>query len=523
MSEQLKSVKNIWNSVTEFWGNLSKKKKKGIIGGFIVLVIGALIIAYILNNKEYVVLFSDMDEVETAEVMKQLQETNVEYKYQNDGTILIPEEQESILRMQLAQAGYPKTGINYDVFTGNIDFMTTHYEKKQYEIFQLQERLQGSIETIIGVENAIVTINLPEDNNFAWETDKAESSASVKINLKKGHALSSSQTDGIMQLIVKSIPGLKKENVAIIDTEGNSLNLSDDMLQTNTIKLKLSIEKEFEKETEADVTEFLSKIYGPENIKVSAKCAINFDKKISEILQYLPDEDTNLGTPSDTHNEREITGPGETSGGIPGTETNAEIPTYPGVIINGDDIYFKDSNTINYLVSQLKEQIEHNPGTIEKLTVAAVINKSNMNDEELNEINRLIAFSAGVETADVALSNMVFYNPTEPAIPVVTEPIDDTNLRNLLIYGGIALIVISIITTIIIIVLQKRKKKKLQEDAAIALDGDDTKDYSWADIQEGIKVQETAEQAIKKQLKDFTQSNPEIASQLIRTWLKGDD
>ena len=158
-------------------------------------------------------------------------------------------------------------------------------------------------ETIIGVENAIVTINLPEDNNFAWETDKAESSASVKINLKKGHALSSSQTDGIMQLIVKSIPGLKKENVAIIDTEGNSLNLSDDMLQTNTIKLKLSIEKEFEKETEADVTEFLSKIYGPENIKVSAKCAINFDKKISEILQYLPDEDTNLGTPSDTHNE----------------------------------------------------------------------------------------------------------------------------------------------------------------------------------------------------------------------------
>lgn len=465
-----------------------------------------------------------MDQGETAEVMKQLQETNVEYKYENNGTILIPKEQESILRMQLAQAGYPRTGINYDVFTGNIDFMTTDYEKRQYEVFQLQERLQASIETIDGVEKAIVTINMPADKNFAWETDKKESSASVKINFKNGYTLSSSQTNGIMQLIVKSIPGLKEENVAIIDTEGNSLHYSKEMLQTNTIKLKLDIEKEFEKEIERDVTEFLSRIYGPENVNVSAKCTINFDKKISEILQYLPDEETNLGVPGDTHNEREITGPGETRGGIPGTETNAEIPIYPGVVVSGDDIYFKDSNTINYLVSQLKEQVEHNPGNIEKLTVAAVVNKAKMSQEESNEINRLIAFSTGVDIEDIALSNMVFYDEDSPAIPVVTEPIIPSEifgiqLRDLLIYGGIALAVI-IIIVIVFLLLNKKKKKKLAGNLDLE---EDLSKYSWADIQEGIKVQETEEQAIKKQLKDFTSSNPEIVSQLIRTWLKGDD
>lgn len=524
MSEQLKNVKNIWNSITEFWSNLSKKKKSGIIGGFVLLVISALIIAFLLNNKEYVVLFRNMDEGETAEVMKQLQETNVEYKYESDGTILIPKKQEDILRMKLAQAGYPKTGINYDVFTGNIDFMTTDYEKRQYEIFQLQERLQSSIETIDGVEKAIVTINLPEDKNFAWETDKKESSTSVKINLKNGYKLSSSQTNGIMQLIVKSIPGLKEDNVAIIDTEGNSLYYSEDMLQTNIIKLKLDIEKEFEKEIETEVREFLSRIYGPENVNVSAKSTINFDKKISEILQYLPDEETNLGVASDTHNEREITGPGETVGGIPGTETNAELPIYPGVVVNGDNIYFRDSNTINYLVSQLKEQIEHNPGNIEKLTVAAVINKANMSDDELNKINRLIAFSTGVNIEDIALSNMVFYDEDSLAVPVATEPIAPPTifgiqLRDLLIYGSIALAII-IITVIILLVLNKRNKKR----QVVNLDAEeDSSQYSWADIQEGIKVQETEEQAIKKQLKDFTNSNPEIVSQLIRTWLKGDD
>ena len=520
MAEQLK---NIWNTIAEFWKNLSSKKRKLMVGGIIVLVTGALAITLLLNYKEYTVLFRNMDEAEAVEVMQHLQDSSVDYKYQNSGTILIPKKQENLLRMQLAQAGHPRTGINYDVFTENIDFMTTDYEKRQYEIFQLQERLQGSIETIDGVESAIVTINVPEEKNFAWETDSKESSASVKINLKSGHSLSSSQANGIMQLLVKSVEGLKEDNVAIVDTDGNSLNLSNEMQQTNAIKLKLDIEREFEKETERDVTEFLTRIYGPENVKVSAKCTINFDKKISEILQYLPDEETNLGVPGDTYNEREITGPGETTGGVPGTETNAEIPTYPGVVVSGENIFFKDSSTINYLVSQLKEQIEHNPGTIDKLTVAVVINKANMRDGELEEVRELIAFSAGIGIENIALNNMAFYDSNQPSVPVTADPAENAiQLRDLLIYGGAALVLIAILSFVIIFIVNKRKKKKKADVLEAAISSDSTK-FSWDDIKEGIKVQETQEHAIKKQLRDFTKSNPEIAAQLVRTWLKGDD
>ena len=520
-------IKNIGKSIKDFWDKLSIKSRKLVIGGTAAVIVAALIIALVLNNKEYVVLFSGIDEEETAEVMQQLQENNVDYKYKNDGTILIPENQESTLRMQLAQSGHPRTGTNYDIFTENIDFMTTDYEKRQYEIFQLQERLQASIATISGVEEVIVTINVPEEKSFAWESDKAESSASVKVNLKNGKSLSASQTDGIMQLVVKSVEGLEEENVAIIDTEGNSLVVSSEMKQTNTIKLKLEIEKEFEKETEKSVTEFLAKIYGEENIKVSAKCTINFDKKISEMLQYLPDEETKLGVPGNAQNEREITGPGETVGGVAGTESNAEVPTYPGVVVEGDNIYFKDSSSINYLVSQLKEQIEHNPGEIEQLTVAAVINKASIRDEELAEVKELIAFSAGISTEDIALHNMIFYDPDAPALPVIsTDPnVENTiTIKELLIYGGIALAVLAVLIFIISILLRKRKKKKEAMNASkVMAEASATGDFSWQDIHDGIKLQETQEQAIKKQLKEFTSTNPEIAAQLLRTWLKGDE
>jgi len=520
-------IKNVIKSVKEFWNKLSSKTKKLIIGGLIGLIIVALIITLFLNNRDYVVLFSNINEEETVEVMKQLQENNVDYKYENDGTILIPKEQESTLRMQLAQSGHPRTGTNYDVFTENIDFMTTDYEKRQYEIYQLQERLQDSIETIDGVEEAIVTINIPEEKDFAWETDKKESSASVKVNLVDGKSLSASQTIGIMQLIVKSVEGLKEENVAIIDTEGHSLVVSSEMQQTNSIKLKLEIEKEFEQETEKSVTEFLSKIYGEENVQVSAKCTINFDKKISEMLQYMPDEETKLGVPSDTQNEKEITGPGETVGGVAGSETNAEVPTYPGVVIEGDNIYYKDSNSINYLVSQLKEQIEHNTGKIEQLTVAAVINKASIRDEELVEVKELVAFSAGVSIEDVSLHNMLFYDPDAPAVPVISTDPDVAGaitMREILIYGGIALALIVVLILVISIILKKRRKKKEAEKTdQINAEAAATNDFSWSDIQDGIKIQETQEQAIKKQLKEFTTTNPEISAQLIRTWIKGDD
>lgn len=517
MNEQvMKIVKNI----SEYWLKLTKKTKTIMIGGLIGLIIIALVTTLFLNNRGYIVLFNNIDKEETVEVMKQLQEINVDYKYQKDGKILIPEEQESFLKMSLAESGHPRTGSNYDVFTNNIDFMTTDYEKKKYEIFQLQERLQDSIETIEGVKEAIITINLPQDKSFAWETDKEESSASVKLSLSSGKSLIESQVNGILQLVCKSIQGLKEENVAIIDNSGNSLLVSKDMLQTNSIKLKLEIEKQFENDTENSVKKFLSTMYGPENVQVSAKCIINFDKKISEILQYLPDEETKNGTPSNSHNEREITGPGETVGGVAGTETNAEISTYPSVTVEGEDIYFKDTNTINYLVSQLKEQIEHNTGDIENLTVAVVINKSSMSEEESNKLKDLVAFSAGIDNTKVALHNMQFYDPDAPPV-IVTDPMEmiPNVTREILIYGGIALAVVAVLVFIISIILGKKRKKKLSETEK----QEDDKSYSWKDVQDEIKVQETEEQVIKKQLQEFTRANPEIASQLIRTLLKGED
>ena len=96
--------------------------------------------------------------------------------------------------------------------------------------------------------------------------------------------------------------------------------------------------------------------------------------------------------------------------------------------------------------------------------------------------------------------------------------------RQILIYGGIALGILAILIFIITIILRKKRKKKSgQMVQPVTKAGNDDSDLSWQDIHDEIKLQDTKEQVIKKQLKEFTNSNPEIAAQLIRTWIKGDD
>lgn len=518
-------IKNIINNTKEYWNNMSGKYKKLIIGGSALLLIVALVFTLMLNKPSYVVLYSDINNTESAEILKELQASGIEYKYENTGDILIPKDQESLVRMQLAQLGYPKSGSNYDVFTQNIDFMTTDYEKKQYELFQLQERLQDSIKTIDGVQDAIVTISIPESKTFAWETNSEEASASVKLTMLRGTDLSKSQVSGVIQLITKSVLGLKEENVAIIDTDGNSLTVDDTSNDTTYVKLKVELENSIASDSQKNVTEFLSKIYGEENIKVSADVKINLDKKIEELLQYLPDS-----VVKESKTERSVTGPGETTGGVVGAEVNAEVPTYPGVTIQGDNIFFNDIEEKNYVISQLKQQIDYDKGGIDTLSIAVAINSDNMTPEDITKVRELVAYSEGTDIESVSVHSLSFYVPE----PEIIEIIEETNIKqlietalegdNLIIYIIILAVILLLILIALIVRRKKKKKKKLEEAIAAELAEAEEKALRKPNIEVIIdKKLETDDIQTQQDLRDFADNNPQIVAQMIGKLLKGAD
>ena len=155
-------MKEKFGQFKEFIGKLSSKTKKIIIAGAAVLIIGAVAIAFILNNQPYEVLFSGLGTEEAQQIVEKLQEDGTEFRFKDDSTILVKKDEVDLAKAKLVQEGYPKSGFTYDTFKDNAGMMTTDSDKNTYKLYELQDRIGSTIRLFDGVKDAKVTIALGE-------------------------------------------------------------------------------------------------------------------------------------------------------------------------------------------------------------------------------------------------------------------------------------------------------------------------------------------------------------------------
>ena len=523
-----------------FWGNLTKKKKIIILSVFGGIVLISVIAGIVLNTQPYVVLYPGMEHEEAVEVMNELRDRNVSYKEDN-GTISVPKDKENALRMEFANEGHPKTAPNYDFFTKNVDIMSTDFEKKTIEKYQLNQRLEAVIKTLDCIQNANVTISVPDSSGYAWDENAEATTASVTVTLASGKTLEASQVNGIKQLVAKSVPNLKTDDVAVIDTKtGNELSASNGGSQVNISQFKLTIENEYEKDIEKNVLKVLTPVFGENNVKVTAKSIMDVDKKVQEIITYKPSTD-NKGVINESNTQKEQETGGQKTGGAAGTESNTETTTYPGVTVNGDTIYTKDAETYKYLVSQVKEQIQGDAASVQDMTISIAINKELMSDTQKQEITKLAAYAAAIKPEKVAVYNSVFPGAVQPTD---VKPAGLLPLNTILVLGGAALLTLLIVIVIAVIVARRRKKKSISQlaeleaqenpeeetslksrlaEAAPGTPEEEAKAVELKAIEDARAEKASKEEALTKEIQDFSAQNPEIAAQLIRSWLRGDD
>jgi len=136
MNEQLSKTLGPFK---QFWANTSKGVKSMILIGTIIAVIIALAFSIFLNVKDYVVIFDQLTAAETSEILAQLQQMGADVKVDGKGAVMVLKKEESRIRMALATAGYPKSGLSYYMIEQNSGMLTTDYERQQYVNIQLQE------------------------------------------------------------------------------------------------------------------------------------------------------------------------------------------------------------------------------------------------------------------------------------------------------------------------------------------------------------------------------------------------
>ena len=529
---------NVWNTIKEKTSALSSKMKKLIIGGIVFCILISVGIAVWLNNKPYEVLFEKMNSEEASEVIGKLQEEGIEYKYQNDGTILVPADQEEALKAQLVYEGYPDSGFTYRMYLDNVSLTSTESEKEHYELLDLQEKMGATISLFPNVKDAKVTIALGEDKRYVLDDkNKTEASASVTVLTDDGEAIDNEGVKAIQRLVSNSIPGVQFSNVAVI-CNGQDVTVEEESeSQSAANKLKLAFEKEVEDRVRKKISDVLLPIYGNGHYQISVKSEVDIDKKLREITNYsAEDPEKNTGVISSESSGWEIDRDNTGEGGVPGTETNADIPVYTQITTDGSENYVGADGDINYLVDQLKEQTEIRAGDITDLTVAVIIDGNDLGGVERDNLVSLIAKAAGIDPAveddKIEIVNVPFYSdkPEE-------EPDDSSSNRlpltkqQIVIIAAIAGIALLLIIILIVVLLLRRRKRALEREReeeygyaaplASAIESANESDDNLSDDLLNLKNERGME--LKNKISTFTEENPEISAQLLKQWLKGGD
>ncbi len=524
--------------IIDSWKSLSGKTKKIILISAIGCVVFAMGLGLVLNNNPFTPLYTGISAAESSEIVQKLDAMGIEYRT-SSGNVEVRASQTDQVKMRLAVEGYPKSGLSYDIFTNNIDLMSTDFEKNSFKIFQLQDRLRDTIKLISGVEDAVVTIAVPQQNNYVWKEDEVAPSASVVLKLSSEGSVSKKQVDGIVQLVAKSIPGLKTEDVAVVDNFGNDLaSMGGELSEVSLSKLKLDIEKQMEASAKMKISNLLMPIYGEDNVRISVKCVVDVNRKITESISYIPNGDTDRGVIEKEQVNKESTVEGDVNNNVPGTESNTEVPTYPIVSENGETVYFKDQNSYDYLVSSIKEQIKADGSEQKDMTVAVAINRADISAGERADVQRLVAAASAINPEKVVVHNTVFEGnkTTNGLTPQSGIP------KDVLIIGGIALAALILMLIIIMSMRRRAKHKRAEEEFERAtrdagfynlqhkkVGGTDEELFTASEVGESSIYKDlndldpTDQQQLQKKLQEFTDENPEIVAKLLRSWLKGDE
>lgn len=524
------TIEQTLSQITGFWKSQSQKNKILIISLTAGLIVIAAMFAILINNGGYVTLYSGLSSAETGEVMLRLHDLGIDFKTQSGGIILVPKEDEAMLQMTLASEGYPQSTLNYDLFSSNSGFMTTDYEKKKYLLFQLQNRLQDAITTIKGINRAIVTISLPEEDSFVLQEDKIPPTASVVLDIAPILKLSTQQIKGIEALVSKSVPGLENKNVAIVSNTGDIINNQYNDGSEELAYTKLELEKAINASIESKVIKLLSPVFGQNGLRIAVNTLVDINKRVSEQMIYTPVLD-NGGLIHTQDLVKENTSTGGTTGGVPGTGTNTNVITYPqsNGITNG---FQSETSSTNYLNNQTKEQIQREGYEIIDTTISVLIGVKNLTEEEISQYKQMVAYAAGVSTDKVAITKADFATVNTPASQISSgesEPFlkfpEGKGMVYLAVGGSILLLFI--ILLVVFLVRKVRSRNSNIEAEEILLNGmTDIRSYKRQKSElmaEEIVLNETREQSLKRQIKDFSASSPDIVAQLLRTWLKEDD
>ena len=249
------------------------------------------------SSDQMALLYGDLDPRDASQIVDKLNQQHIPYRVgAGGGQILVPAEQVPQARMLLAKDGLPAGGsIGYELFDRGDGYLFSAFQQKISETRAMEGELARTILAIHGIRAARVMLVLPHREPFAREQQEAQ--ASIMLTMVGAQRLDKEGIQAILNLVAAAVPGLRTQNIAVVDSRGDLLARAG---QPTTQLTEAATAEEVRRTTEMRlaraVEDMLEKTLGPGRVRAEASVRMDFDKVNETKEQFDPEQQVTRST-----------------------------------------------------------------------------------------------------------------------------------------------------------------------------------------------------------------------------------
>lgn len=562
MSASISATESRDNGLQAMWNRLRANPKIPLLIAASAAI--AIVVALLLwvKSPDYRVLYSNINDRDGGAIVTQLTQMNIPYRFaENGAALLIPAEKVHETRLRLAQLGLPKGGaVGFELLDQEKFGISQFSEQINYQR-ALEGELSRTIESLGPVQNARVHLALPKPSLFVRE--QKSPSASVTLTLQPGRALDDGQINAIVYMVSSSVAGLPPGNVTVVDQAGRLLTQSDGAgrdLNAAQLKYASEVENRYQRRIEA----ILAPMVGSANVRAQVTAQIDFSTREQTDEEYQPNQLPNKAAvrSQQTSQSDQIGGP--SVGGVPGALSNqpsapATAPieaAKPAATGNNADATKANAaetrsaaagpqnsrrdETTNYEVDRTIRHTQHKAGTVQRLSVAVVINYRGtdkdgkplpMSKEQLAQIEALARESMGFSSTRGDTLNVVNTPFTDNEITGGELPFwQSQSFIDRLIDAGRYLLVLLVAWVLWrkLVRPQLQNRQALQKatlaaaNAPMAKPADSSKPSNEELAQHRKSQQRVSAEVQSQRIRDLADKDPRVVALVIRQWMSNE-
>jgi len=529
----------------------------------------AVFVIILANEPEYRILAKQPTE-QLIKTLDFLEANKVDFRQENN-TILVPADEYQNIKLLLAREGLsnePSQGD--DIVMKDMGFGVSQRLERERLKYGREKRLATTIEQLQSIARARVLLAIPRENIFARR--EKTPSATVVLTMQRGRLLSAEEVDAVVDIVASAVQGMSPNRVTVTDQNGRLLNSGSQ----NSISARSRNELDIEQKREQ---EYMNKI---DNILIPVVGLGNYTAQVDVTMDFTNVEETARRYNSDLPALRsemkvEDNSFGSALGGIPGALSNqppleSSIPENAtgGGLTKAVPSRKHSESTKNYELDEAISHTKQQTGVIRRVSVSValdyvegaapaispVTSDSEADDEvqaatvakeprsvaEMASIRRLLQGSIGfdlqrgdvLEVVTIPFNRPDFGHVVEPQI--WEQPWFMKVLK--LVMGALVIIVL------IMAVVRPMLKRLIYPDQTPddygdkSLDshidlGDETMDMLTSEFDAGnvgfaadgsLQLPDLhRDEDVLKAVRALVANEPELSSQVVKSWLNEDE